>query len=271
MKTDTTIYPYNPELANLPFLLKGIGGTRYQHRIKRSSGYNWHQFLLCLNGEGMLEYENRAIRIHENTIIFLPKNKPHSYYPVAPVWEVNFIAFDGPSCDAAFATLGIEGVMTASMNNAPHLLDLFEKMIVSLKTDILYSGCTCSALLYEFIISFHRLMVSDADMQKSRHLSMIIPAIKYMNEHYFEDIPMSDLAETLGITHQHFCRLFRSAMDMSPNEYLTGLRISKAKQMLTEQNIPVSEIATACGFRDPCYFSTIFKKSMGVPPTYFRK
>ena len=100
---------------------------------------------------------------------------------------------------------------------------------------------------------------------------MIIPAIKYMSEHYSEDIPMSDLAETLGITHQHFCRLFRSAMDMSPNEYLTGLRISKAKQMLTEQNIPVSEIAAACGFRDPCYFSTIFKKSMGVPPTYFRK
>ena len=47
VKTEQSIYPYDPELAELPFLLTGIGGSRYQSRVSRPEGYRWHQILYC--------------------------------------------------------------------------------------------------------------------------------------------------------------------------------------------------------------------------------
>ncbi len=82
---------------------------------------------------------------------------------------------------------------------------------------------------------------------------------------------MTYLAQLTGVTHQHFCRLFRSTMNMRQNDYLTGRRIDEAKRLLTENKLSVAEIAEFCGFRDPCYFSTIFRKYTGVSPAEYRK
>ena len=271
LKIEQNIYPYNPELAGLPFRLTGIGGSRYQSRISRPEGYRWHQILYCADGEGVLEYDGRKVELHKDTFVFLPRNKPHGYYPLTGQWEVNWIAFDGNDCDNTLAALGMTGTIVAATDDTAYLEDIFLKMIASQKTDILYSGYTCSGLVYDYIIGFRRLFSTDADNRKSRQMSLLLPALKYMHDNYAEDIPMTYLAQLTGVTHQHFCRLFRSAMNMRPSDYLTGRRIDEAKRLLNENRLSAAEIAEVCGFRDPCYFSTVFKKYTGISPAAFRK
>ncbi|HBI53088.1 MAG TPA: hypothetical protein DDX72_09975 [Ruminococcaceae bacterium] len=271
LKIEQSIYPYNPELSGLPFLLTGIGGSRYQSRISRPDGYRWHQILYCADGEGVLEYDGKTEELHKGTFVFLPKAKAHGYYPTTKQWEVNWIAFDGKGCDDTLAAFGMTGIIAAETDDTAYMEDIFGKMLTSQKTDILYSGYTCSGLVYDYIIGFRRLFATDADNKKSRQMSLLLPALKYMYDNYAEDIPMTYLAQLTGVTHQHFCRLFRSTMNMRPGDYLTHRRIDEAKRLLSENKLSVAEIAEVSGFRDPCYFSTTFKKYVGVSPAAFRK
>ncbi len=269
MRIEESIYPYNPELADLPFRLTGIGGSSYQREISRPEGFNWHQILFSSEGQGILSYGKTRVDIPENTFFFLPKNKPHTYYPVSKEWTVHWISFDGRYCDDTLSTLGMTEIIVAGSKDPSYMTGIFEKLFHSQKNDILYSGYTCSGLVYDYVIGFRRLFADNADNKKSRQLSALLPALQYMHEHYARDISMPELSEMLGITHQHFCRLFRSSLNMSPNDYLTALRIGEAKRLLSEQEKSVTQVASACGFHDPCYFSTCFKKHTGMSPSKY--
>ena len=270
MKKDTGIYPYDPELAGLPFLLKGIGGTRYQGHITRPDGYRWHQILFCREGKGILRFGEKTVETAENTFIFLPKETGHEYYPVNGIWEVDWIAFDGSACDETLKKLGMTGIMTVTAVDPANMRHIFDRMIASQQGDIMFSGYSCSCLVYDYIIGFRRLFVTEEDNKRSRNLSMLVPALKYINENYGSDIPVTYLASLSGITHQHLCRLFKSSLNMNPGAYLTGRRIDEAKRLLRESGMTVAEISKTCGYNDPCYFSTVFKKTVGVSPAAYR-
>lgn len=60
-------------------------------------------------------------------------------------------------------------------------------------------------------------------------------------------------------------------MNMRPNEYLTGMRISEAKRLMVENNLSIYDTAIKSGFRDASYFSTVFKKYVGISPDEYRK
>ena len=88
MKLEKSIYPYNPEARTLPFFLSGIGGSEYQGRVHRPDGYQWHQILFCAAGSGTLEYDEKEVNIGAGDYFFLPKDKPHTYYPNGELWDV---------------------------------------------------------------------------------------------------------------------------------------------------------------------------------------
>lgn len=270
MDIETSIYPYCPELAGLPFRLTGIGGSGYQAHIARPEGYRWYQILHSISGRGVLLHDGEREEIGENTFIFLPKDSPHEYAPLTERWRVNWVAFDGSACDSTLRELGLDKVRCAAVSDSSYMQELFEKMLTSQQTDILFSGYTCSGLVYDYILGFRRAFSSDEDNKRSRQLSQLMPALKYIYDNYSEDIPIPFLAQRVGVTHQHFCRLFKSVMKMSPNDYLNNRRIDEAKRMLREEKLSVAETAEACGFHDAGYFSTVFKAYTGVSPSRFR-
>ena len=144
-------------------------------------------------------------------------------------------------------------------------------MVISQENDILYCDYTCSGLLYEYLIEFHRLMDANADSARSRQISMLLPVLRFMHDNFRSDISMTQLSEIMGVTPQHFCRVFKKTMNVRPNEFLTQLRMDEAKRLLTERDIPVSDAAEKSGFRDAGYFSTVFRKREGMPPAAYKK
>lgn len=269
MKLETSIYPYDPPLAGLPFHLTGIGGSGFQGRVCRQSGYMWHQILFCAQGSGVLVCGEKSEDIPPDSFVFLPKNIAHEYYPKGRSWDVRWVCFDGGSCDETLKILGFTQPMIIINDNTPELERLFDKMLSSQTTDIIYSGYTCSGLLYEYVLGLRRLVTTEEDKAKSRRLSALMPALKYMSDNYAKDISMSFLAELLAVTPQHFCRLFRSTMNMRPNDFLINRRLEEATRLLGE-GCSVAETARRCGFHDPGYFSTVFRKRNGVSPMMYK-
>ena len=85
------------------------------------------------------------------------------------------------------------------------------------------------------------------------------------------DFTVESISEKTNLSQMHVRRILRSALDISPVEYILHLRLEKAKAMLKSSDFSISEIALAVGITDPYYFSRLFKKKNGMTPMEYRK
>ena len=97
----------------------------------------------------------------------------------------------------------------------------------------------------------------------------VLAAIKYIQFNYSHDISVDDIAKAVGVSRSHLYRVFMSNVGQSPIDYLTSYRISEACSLLKNSSLSIAEIAVSVGFFDQFYFSRVFKKSKGVPPSKY--
>lgn len=273
MKYEQSIYPYTPDITGLPFYLTGLGASRFQRKVVRENGYQWHQILYCVNGDGVLIYDDKAVNITAGDFFLLPKGYPHIYYNKAEIWDIRWIAFDGLACEQIFQKFKITKpcVIRGGKEEIANMERILDEMYKSQTEDVLYCESTCSLLVYEYLLSFGRILNKEFDAVKSKRLSMILPALNYIHNNYTTDFPLTVLNEIIGITPQHFCRIFKATMNMRPIEYLTNMRIDEAKRLIAEERVAICDAAHRSGFTDASYFSTVFKKYVGVSPDSFKK
>lgn len=84
------------------------------------------------------------------------------------------------------------------------------------------------------------------------------------------DIDLSTLADAAGVSRFHFLRCFRATTGMSPHQWVTQLRIERAKAMLTEGRMSVLEISSLVGFESQSHFGLVFRRHTGVSPREWR-
>lgn len=106
---------------------------------------------------------------------------------------------------------------------------------------------------------------------QNRENSMITKVKQYVSQHYAENIPLSQAAKLVCLSPTYFSKLFKSETGQGFMEYLQHARIEKAKKMLKETRIRISDIAQAVGYRDLKFFNKIFRKETSVTPSEYRK
>ncbi len=104
------------------------------------------------------------------------------------------------------------------------------------------------------------------------HYSKISESIKYLHEHFTDtNINVSRLCSISNISDTYYRKLFMELYDVTPLKYITDLRIKYAVELLETGYYTIEEVAEKCGFEDPKYFSSVFKKVMGHPPSSFKR
>jgi two-component system response regulator YesN len=93
----------------------------------------------------------------------------------------------------------------------------------------------------------------------------------YIRQHYGEDITLQEIAERHHMSESHFSRLFKQQVGTSFLEYLTKVRVQKAKELLVKPKLKIYEVSLQVGYQDSRYFSQIYRKYTGETPTEFRK
>jgi AraC-like DNA-binding protein len=86
------------------------------------------------------------------------------------------------------------------------------------------------------------------------------PAIKYIDQNYFQDISNEMLAKQCSYNEDYFRKQFKKIYGISPKQYLIDRRINVAKQLLTEGILKIHIISKNCGFSNPYHFCRIFKE-----------
>ncbi|MFI3168757.1 MAG: response regulator [Faecalibacterium sp.] len=96
-------------------------------------------------------------------------------------------------------------------------------------------------------------------------------AADIIQKNYTKDLTMEDVAHQVGFSTYYFSRLFKQTFQMSFVDYLTKLRLEKAKALLRQSNASVKEVCFQVGYSEPNYFARVFKKETGRTPTEYQK
>ena len=95
--------------------------------------------------------------------------------------------------------------------------------------------------------------------------------IGYVDEHLAEEISVTSLAQLAQLSPYHFSRAFKQSFGMPPHRYLTSRRIERAKMLLAQRNLSVTEIGLDVGFSETSAFTAVFRKFTGGTPTEYRR
>ncbi|GIP46427.1 hypothetical protein J53TS2_00180 [Paenibacillus sp. J53TS2] len=101
----------------------------------------------------------------------------------------------------------------------------------------------------------------------NKHRQVVDYMTGYIHEHYAEDITLAELSEKLYISRNHLSIIFKNITGETFNNYLTRVRIEKARELLLQRTMLVYEVAERVGYKNVPYFSTLFKKITGMNPT----
>lgn len=95
--------------------------------------------------------------------------------------------------------------------------------------------------------------------------------IAYMRENLERDVQLSDLAEIAGLSPHHFARMFKQNIGVSPHAFLMSVRMEKARELLAQSTLPISEVAAQVGYSAPSTFARLFRAQIGASPLHYRQ
>ena len=99
----------------------------------------------------------------------------------------------------------------------------------------------------------------------------VVRAKLYIDEHYAEGVDLANIADEACFSKFHFIRLFRTIYGKTPHQYLTERRIERAKELLSANDLRVTDVCFEVGFQSLGSFSALFRRYVGDGPQSFRE
>ena len=223
-----------------------------------------------MHGKGMFYLNGKAFPVQQGQAFLIYPHMPINYVADSQdPWEFCWVGFNG--ADAAILmkeTRFTPEMPVITLKDGEGFCALLLE-IYRLRGELPHEILRMTAGLYQ-VISTLVEEVEAGVMEKSRpgirHLQM---ACDYIAAHYAQDMTVEEVAATLGLCRSQLYRVFKEHAGMSPQRYLTEFRIREARGLILRGERSVKEIAYAVGFRDPLYFSHVFKAYVGRTPSRF--
>jgi len=221
-----------------------------------------HQYkaILTVRGEGTFHFDHYQIRFSPGSLVFGLKGETF-FADCGDDCEYMYICFDGIRAEELLRRFcihpglrsfsGYDGLIPLWQESlsraAPHTIDLVSESI----------------LLY----TFSRL--ASGEKAPSGPVSRVVE----ITEKQFTDasLSLSSIAESMGYNVKYLSHLFKGKMGVGYTEYLRTLRIKYAISLFDHGIESIKNVSALCGFSDPLYFSTVFKKSVGITPQKYQK
>ncbi len=112
-----------------------------------------------------------------------------------------------------------------------------------------------------------QLATDDADLEPAA----VSNAKKFIHSHSEEPVTLEQVLQHVHVSRFHFCRIFKKSTGVTFTEYMSRIHVAKAKNLLLDPSLRISEIAFAAGFGSIPQFNNVFKSLVGMSPTEYRK
>lgn len=143
-------------------------------------------------------------------------------------------------------------------------------LLEKLDTGVIKDEFALRCALFEDILTQYTIEATTPAAASLPDDTIIKNAIASISENLHKKLSLSEIGKETGLSYVQFIRRFKQYAGVTPMEYVTGLRLQKAKQLLAETKLSIKEIAYTCGFENEYYFSNFFKKHTQASPSAFR-
>ncbi len=234
----------------------------------RRQNYPSYLLLYTYEGTAQLEYLGRRRQLGQYDGCLVDCRRPHAYAALTD-WKVAVLHFDGPLAAHMHDELVKTGSVVFHEPVTGHFQQMLEELLniynsPSLQRD-LRAAHRIEGILLHLLVSGANIALTKGEVPGS-----VQRAMKYMEDHYPEQISLDDLAGITATDKYHLSREFKRYTSFSPYDYLLRLRINQAKILLKTTTLPVVKIARSVGIHDINNFNYLFKKRMGMTPTAYR-
>lgn len=228
-----------------------------------------------LDGRGTYHVENRDYFLGKGEGFLIEPNQ-QAFYQASrdEPWTYLWVGFDGANCERCLRAIGLDGSHPVfRCEDHGKFLELVEAMLACRRPDS-ETDFMLQSLLCQFFAHLARGISTNAEKRLSktdRKNLYVHKALEYIRNNFANGITVGDVADHVVLNRSYLFTLFQRVLGVSPRDYLTQFRLSRAKEQLTLTNAPVSSIALSCGYQDPQVFSKAFKQQFGLTPVNYRK
>ncbi len=225
------------------------------------------------SGRGIFTSEGIEFQLEKGDFFFIERNRivkcvADSTHP----WALYWIGFRGELAAEYLNRTSISRFNPIfNIDKASAIKDKLSEMIELsfIKED---NDLLLNAKLLEILYHLSVLFPSEEKgSNASKKNTLFVRALQFIRNNYETDIQISELAASLAIDRTYLHRLFKKELNMSPKEYLTEVRIRKAKELLANTDSPINTIAQSVGYEDPQQFAKIFKQKTNLTASDYRK
>lgn len=222
-------------------------------------------------GKGTYNVDNRQYHLGPGDSFLIRPNETVVYTADAEdPWRYSFVAFNGKAVSQYLARTGF------AKSDVIHIPDERINELFCETTDMLpmyqrnpdlYGLVQLTKILLLFAEHF-----DNEQAEKSMPIRADIQQVmEYIAFHYSEPITIMELSKLIALERSYFCRTFKNTIGISPKEYLTKFRLDKARNYLTETQLPIGKISEYVGFQSYASFSRLFIAEYQQSPSQYRK
>ena len=244
--------------------------------------HNLFELGICRQGEGTLYLGEKTANYWAETVSVIPPNYPHcrvsedincwEYLYFDPAQLMREMFPNNPKLYSRKLALLNRCADLFPVREYPALGQLINRILEELQKKAPYYRETVSYLIRTLLFELLRIQEGrDTQMPWEAQpdpnvLPQILPALRYVEAHYAENLRVADLAFQCGLSEVHFRRVFESYMDMPPMDYVNLIRIQKSCEILSHQDCSMDIVALKCGFPSASTFTRNFKKFLNTTP-----
>lgn len=216
--------------------------------------------------------ENETIVPAGNIVLFRPKEfQKYEYYGIDKT-EVYWIHFTGNDVKNILRKYGFpDEKRIFPVGTSLEYERVFKRIIMELQRCQDDYEEMLTLLLRHLLIIFHRELTREHILKNEYLDSEMDIAASFFNENYNRDINIEEYAVSRGMSVSWFIRNFKKYTGTTPMQFITSIRITNAQMLLETTNYAINEIARIVGYDNPLYFSRLFRKQKGCPPSHYRK
>jgi len=239
--------------------------------IQRYAGRNDYQLIYICEGNCAVTINGTVhIAYPDDVILYRPgevqdyflskKTQPHTYW----------IHFNGDICKKLLETLSLQNIHIIKAGQNREIKHLVGRICQYYNLKVPNHELLCSGLM-QSVLTLLSNEIHQAPLQpgskSTDKISELISRIKMVPN---LDINVAKCAEFCYMSKPHFSRIFKRTTGMSPAQFILGIRIDRAKELLDFTDKTIADIAEATGFQEQNYFARTFKKVTGLTPTQYR-
>lgn len=257
----------------------GYYPTARHHFRERREAPGQFVLIYCVEGRGWYRLGDTRYDVGDGQFFILPHDRPHAYGSDDRCpWTIYWIHFNGtlaPQYAAGMHTPHL--IAPASNSRISDRTALFEEIYFTLKAGYSIENLHYALSLFHhylgslrYIRQFRLAGASSSETSPTAIEAACRSAIKYMKENLERRISLAQIAQFTGYTPNHFSTIFKRSVGHAPISYFNLIKMQAACQMLDSTDMSINQIAAKLGFDDTYYFSRLFTKIMGMPPTAYR-